>query len=171
MLDLILRILFGDPRAIFFANVFGALGAICPCRAPEATPERIACEAQHQRAASVIAVVALDDGDPDEAAVLLLGLGAHETGFRTMVQVRGPAVSWWQLEVPRAQRAELLADPFAAARRALRAARGCRGSLRGYATGRCDGGGAEGERAAAELRHYVARARRYLAWYRPAPAP
>jgi hypothetical protein len=142
MLAAVLTFLFGSPRAALFVRVLGALGAMCPC-----APEDAACPARHELASA--AIVGASESDSD--AALLLGTLAHETCARTMVQVRGPAVSWWQLEVHRRERAALLNDPFLAARRALGIARGGMGA---YACG-------DGRRcpdAAAELRRYVERA-------------
>lgn len=139
----------------FAVRILLALSRLTPC-----APGDAACPGIHARVACVIATVASESADPEHATALLLGIGAHETGFRTERQANGgPAVSFWQIEVPPAQRAALLADPIAAARLALLRARGCGGSLRAYATGSCHGGGQEGARAAAELRRYVASAR------------
>ncbi len=100
-----------------------AIGRLCPC------PERdYACAAQHLRAARAVGAVAPDE----DAAIRLVGLGCHETRFAVVLQQGGAAVSWWQLEVPVAERAELLADDALAAQRAL-AARA--GGLEAYACG------------------------------------
>ena len=112
----------------------------------------LACPGHHQRAAVAITLVAEGDRDPEDAAALLLGVGAHETGFRTERQVRGPAVTWFQLEVPVRERAALLADPALAAQRALHIARG---GMAAYA-------GAEGA-TADELRRSV-RSARWALW-------
>ncbi len=144
----LLTILFGSPRAILAARVLQALGALCPCHGDAG------CEAVHRRAAAAIATAADGTCNPDEAAARLLGTGAHETGFRVVLQVHGPAVTWWQLEVPRRERLQLLVDPVAAARLALQRAGG---DLTGYA------GCPQGCAAAAELRRYVAAARTQLA--------
>jgi len=143
----ILVLLFGDPRAIMAARVLSTLAVLCPC-----APADDGCHPRHVTVARTIAIVAEDEGD----AALLLGIGAHETGFRVLVQARGgPAVSWWQLEVPRRDRAALLADPVAAARRALGIAR------RGFGTYAC-GNPHRCADAAAELRRYVEHARGVL---------
>lgn len=154
----VLVLLFGSPPAIFLARVLGALAVLCPCQAGYQ-----ACDAHHLRAGRAIAVVAAGEPDPDEAAARLLGAGAHETGFRVELQAQGGrAITYWQLEVRRADRAALLADPVAAARLALRIARACGGSMVGYAGGRCEGG-PEVQQTAADLRRYVAAARLALA--------
>ena len=130
-------------------RVLLALSRLVPC-----APGDSLCPGTHARAAVVIATAASESADPEHAVALLLGIGAHETGFRTERQAEGgPAVTWWQLEVPPAQRAALLADPIAAARLALLRARLC--GLRAYACGRCDCG----ESAAKELWRYVVSAR------------
>ena len=163
-LHLALTLLFGNPRAAYLARVAAAVAAMCPC-----APADAVCEGHHARASYAIAIVATEQPDTDEAAALLLGTMAHETGGRTDVEMGGgPAVSVWQLEVRRSERAALLADPVAAARQALRAARACKSSLMSYAGGdwTCHGDAATCARvdtAAAELRHYVARARSVLA--------
>lgn len=155
MFETILTILFGDVRSNFLVRVFVAMNHLCPCPSAET-----ACAAHHWRAAVAITDVALDDDDPDEAAALMLGTGAHETGFRRVTELHGgPAVSYWQLEVPRPQRQAFLDDPVKAARQALRVARTCRGSMRAYATGTCNGGGDAGAAVAAALRRYVLAAR------------
>lgn len=119
--------------AIFLARVLGVMLAICPC-----APKERNCQANRAEAAAVITFVALDDADPVAAAGILLGTAKHETGFQTEVQNRGgPARSFWQVEVRKAERAEMLADRYKAARHALRIARTCRGSYLGYASGRC----------------------------------
>lgn len=137
MLLTVLVLLFGDPRAAFFSRVLSALTALCPGAPVEA--------------AKAIAVVAYEASDTDRAAVLLLAAGAHETCFRTLYQVRGPAVSWWQLEVLERERAALVADPLAAARRALGIAR------KGWGAYAC-GDFRKCPEAAAELRQYEAAA-------------
>lgn len=159
ILRLLLLAFFGDPRAVMFARVLAAIGRLCPC-----PPGDNVCELHHERAAAAIAQVATDDDDPDGAAVLLIGAGAHETGFRTEREMGGGrAVSFWQVEVPRSRRAAMLADPAAAAHQALRAARACGGTMRAYACGSCNcGDGGRGEQAAAELRRYVNSARHAL---------
>lgn len=139
--------LFGDPRAVLFARTLAALAILCPC-----APDDAACPSRHQTVAAVIATVATEADDPERAAVLLLAAGAHETRFRTMRQVQGPAVTWWQLEVLERERAALLADPVAAARRALGIA------LRGWGTYAC-GDARRCPDAAAELRRYEMAAR------------
>ena len=106
------------------------------------------CRAHRQRAAIAIVAVAEGEPDPSEAAALLVGTGVHETGLRTEHQVRGPAVTYWQLEVPLRERDALLADPAVAARAALRIARCGMVAYAGH-----DGPAAE------ELRRYVQRAR------------
>ncbi len=161
---MLLTFLFGAPRAILYARVLAAICHLCPCQ-----PLDAACDTHHHRAAHAITTVAAGERDPDEAAALLLGAGAHETGFHTEVEVGGgPAVSYFQVEVPPALRAAMLADPVAAAHVALRAARPCGGSMMAYAGGTCTCSGAAATCAhvaavAAELHHYVARARTVLA--------
>ncbi len=148
MLDALV-FLFGSPLSVLFARVLSTLAALCPCHGDTA------CEATHRRAASAIAIVAIDARDPDEAAARLLGCGAHETGFRVERQANGGrAVTWWQIEVRRNEREALLADPIAAARLALRRAGG---NLSAYAGCEqdCD--------TARDLRRYVASARAQLA--------
>jgi hypothetical protein len=150
MLAVVLALLFGSPEAAFAARVRHAVDALCPCH----RDPRPGCEATHARATAAIAVVALDARDPEEAAARLLGTMAHETCARHERQLGGgPAIGWWQLEVPARERAALLADPVAAARVALSRAGG---DLSAYA-------GAPGQ-TAAELRRYVASARYALAW-------
>lgn len=138
------------PYALILAvRILHALLRLCPAAPPEA--------------ARAVLTVALLDRAPLDAAARLIGAGMHETGFRTQRQAKGgPAVTWWQLEVPAREREELLADPLAAPRLALRRARACRGSLRGYAWGKCQGGGPAVDRAAAELDRAVATARAAL---------
>lgn len=137
------------PMFAFAVRILLALSRIVPC-----APGDAACPGIHARAACVIATVASESRSPEDAAALLLGIGAHETGFRTERQAKGgPAVSWFQVEVSPRERAALLADPIAAARLALLRARRC--GLRAYACGRCDCG----ESAAKDLRRYVVNAR------------
>jgi hypothetical protein len=129
------------------------LAGLAPCSAD-------ACHEHHVRAAWAIAVVASTEADPREAAAMLAGIAAHETGAATERQRGGPAVSYFGLEVHPSERAALLADPIAAARRALGIAR------RGwsvYACGRrrCD---ARHEASAAQLARCVESARRGGAW-------
>lgn len=140
MLWTALTLLFGDPRAILFSRVLAAVSALCPGAPVEAS--------------AVITVAAYEDRDPVRAAVLLLAAGAHETCFRTMYQVDGPARSWFQVEPmgkTRKERAEderrLLVDPLYAARVALGIARK---GWSAYACGKRDGCPA----AAAELARY-----------------
>lgn len=147
MLAAAFSFLFGPPRTIALLRILAALSRLCPCPATDA-----ACPAHHQRAAAAIVLVVEDDRDPEDAAALLLGTGAHETGFRTEHQVKGPGVTYWQHEVPVRERAALLADVVLAARRALRIARS---GMAAYA-------GCEG-RTAEELRRYVWSARWALA--------
>ena len=115
-----------------------AIERLCPCPSGDVT-----CQAQHRRAARAIGAATTDQ----DAAVRLVGLGCHESRFAVVVQALGPAVTWWQLEVPAAERVELLADDVLAARKAL-AARA--GGLQAYA---CGGGCPEkaAELAAFEL--------------------
>ncbi len=118
----------------------------------------VSCQARHRLAAWAIGVVAAADHDPDSAIAILTGAGVHETRFAVDVEQgreQVGAVSWFQLEVPARDRARYLADPVLAATRALVIARTCGGSMRGYATGRCDGP----DGAASELRHDIARGR------------
>jgi hypothetical protein len=126
-------------------------------------PEQDAdCPDHHARAARAVAMVAAEDRWPDEAVVLLVATGAHESGFRTEDERGGRrrAVSYWMVETPtRASQAEARRDPLVAARWALHAARACRGTMRAYAFGGCDVGSPDQERAAAELRTYVQTAR------------
>lgn len=153
MLRLLVAILFGSPRAMFAARILAAMHALAPC-------SDAACVAHHERAASAIAYVSAEDRDPEDAAARLLGVGVHETGFRTDREAHGgPAVTWFQLEVPRRERAALLADPVAAARLALRRSRTCGGNLACYASGTPGRGGEVGR----ELARYVASARFALA--------
>lgn len=155
MLALVLSLLFGHPSAVFRARIAAAMATLCPCR------DNLVCEAQHARAATVIATVAEEDADPEDAAALLLGTGAHETRFEVVLQARGgPGRGWWQATVAERDREAILADPAVGARWALRAARGCRGgSLRAFAWGGCEVGSEAQERTAAELRAAVVRAR------------
>jgi len=97
-------------RAVLLARIAHALAFTCRATAP--------------LPALVIEQVTHTEASPLDAAAKLIGAGCHETRFVTMLQVRGPAVTWWQLEVRRSERAALLADPVAAARRALSLARG-----------------------------------------------
>jgi hypothetical protein len=134
---------FGSPVAIFRARVLGALARLCACPLGDAV-----CPATHREVAAVVAAAALNAARPDDAAAILLGAGAHETCFRTQHQADGPAVSWWQLEATAwtpegraAERALWLSSAQAAAAEALRRARTCRGSMVGYASGRCDARG------------------------------
>lgn len=151
----VLTFFFGSPLAILVARVASALCFLCPC-----APTDLACEAVHQRVVYTVSVVAIEQRDPDEAAALLLGTAAHETGFKVELQANGgPAVSWWQIEVFRRDRAALLANPVAAARLALSRARACGGTMRGYAWGKCSIADPFHEQAAAELRHTVQSAR------------
>jgi hypothetical protein len=146
VLALLLTLLFGAPADVLAARVLSAVDRMCPC-AHDPSPR---CPGVHARAAHAIATVAVDARDPDDAAARLVGVGAHETCYRTERQANGgPAVTVWQLEVKRSERAALLADPVAAARLALSRA----GDLRGYA------GCREGCQAARELAAYVSAAR------------
>jgi hypothetical protein len=86
-------------------RILCALARLCPC-----PPGDGACEAHHARAAAVMALALEDDADAAGGEELLLACGCHETGFRVELQAaHGPAVTWWQLEVPRRERAALLA--------------------------------------------------------------
>ena len=102
-----------------------ALERLCPCPAGD-----VACAGQHLRAARAIGAVAPDA----EGAISLIGIGCHESRFAVVHEQGGRrrAVTWWQIEVPVAQRAALLADDALAARTAL-AARGH--GLQSYACG------------------------------------
>jgi hypothetical protein len=140
MLRLVLLFLFGDPRLALCLRVLAAVTRLCPCAAGDAL-----CERLHRESASAIALVAYDAPDTERAAALLVGAGTHETCFRVERQAaHGPAVTVWQLEVPRGERAALLADPVRAARLALRTARS---GWRSYACGSPGCGGAGGARA------------------------
>lgn len=155
MLVLALTLLFGSPRALFEARVADTMSKLCPC-----TAEDGACAAKHARYAGVIATTAWRDKYPDDAAARLLGTAAHETCFRTETQVRGPAVTVWQIEErDPVKRADFLREPLRAAERALHIAQGCDGGMRGYATGTCFGGGARGAEVAGQLRACVESAR------------
>lgn len=149
----LLAFLFGSPHAIFTARVLAALAWLCPCHGDAE------CEAAHRRVARAVAVVASEARHPDHAAAMLLGACAHEGACKIERQDGGPAVTFWHLEVPRAQRAALLADDVAAARLALSRAGG---TWRAYACGheRCD---AEHEASAAGLRACERSARMALA--------
>jgi hypothetical protein len=141
----LLAFLFGSPSAIFRARVAAVLVAMCPRAAPADVAE----------AASAIVEAALDARWPVDAAARLIGAAAHETCLATRLQVRGPAVTFWQLELPASQRPAVLADTALAARVALSRA----GTWEGYA------GCAQGCEASRELRRYAWRARRLLdAW-------
>jgi hypothetical protein len=144
-------------RAAFFARVLATMNALSPCGAAD-----VACVEQHEHAASVIASVALKDPNPEDAAARLLGAGAHETGFRTKLQKNGPAVSWFQLEVP--NRPFYLANDVDAARRALGIARMCRGSMIGYASGNCGSKDWRVLDTARQLRGCIESARRGGTW-------
>lgn len=146
-LALLLTFAFGSPHAAFRARIADALAWLCPC-APSDAP----CFTAHARVARAVAIVASEAPDPEHAAALLIGLCAHEGRCVAERQTHGPARTFWMLEVPRAQRAALEADDVAAARLALRRARGCGGSLVGYAWGRCEGPDAAHEASAAGLR-------------------
>ena len=157
---LVLVAAFGDPRAIFFGQVLSVLNAIAPCPV-----EDLACEAMHRRAAAVITVVALEDEDPKSAADILAGAGGHETGFRTKHQKNGSAVTWWQLDgLHTGEPERYLSDDVAAARRALEIARGCGGSMIGYASGGCRSRSPRVLEAASQLRACIESARRGGAW-------
>lgn len=145
--------------AILFARVAAAMTALAPCHVDDDE-----CAALHTRAIQAIVVVAFTDAHPDDAAAILLGVGKHETRFRTELQNHGPAVSFWQLEVPQSERAAYLNDTIAAARTALTRAR-ADSTMNAYACGRkrCDT--RFGRRVAAELRADIGRAR--IVWERP----
>lgn len=156
-----------------YARVLVALAVVCPCPASDA-----GCPGVHARTAGAVALVALADRDPDDAAARLVGAACHETEARTEVQRGGgPAVSAFQLEVrgrdaaeTRALRAVYLADPVLSAGRALSIARACGGSMESYAHGSCRGGTHLQRGRAAALRRSVWRARVALA-RATAPAP
>ena len=142
------------PAAPLIAATALLLSRLAPCppegpRGPSGDPD-VPDMCEHSLAGFVTVVVA---GSADDVA-LLAGLAAHETGFRTRHQHGGPARSWWQLEVPRAERAVVTDDPYEAGRRALVVARGCP-SLRSYAFGRCRAGSRAQEAVAAALRACV----------------
>ncbi len=146
--------------AIYFAWVLRVVGALSPCPAGDAD-----CARQHVEAAQVIAQVALADAHPEDALARLSGAAAHETEVRTRVQARGgPAVCWWQVEVPKSQRAALLADDLACAFLALQRARTCGGSMVAYAGGRCWAKSKRVAEVAQQLRSCVESARRGGAW-------
>lgn len=165
MFRVALLVLFGDPRLALALRVLAALGRLCPCQ-----PTDDLCDRLHRETAAAVAIVASEQRAPEATAALLVGLAVHESCARVEHQILGwrpdgspilgPAVTVFQLEVPARERGALLADSVAAARLALRAAGGCGGSLRGYATGSCHGGGERGARVAAELRASV-----LLAWW------
>ncbi len=146
-----LLLLLGSPEAALQARAAHGIESMCRC-----LPADTACPATHRLAAHVLAAVAADDPDPDEALALDLGLIAHESCFRYVRQIGGgPARGWPQLEPTAhtragraAQQAAWVADPVLAATDALRVAR--RGLL-GY------GGGSP--EMAVELARWVARAR------------
>ena len=108
--------------------------------------ERAACLRDHRAVAHAIALAAESEAD----AVALIGLCAHESGCRDVDQMGGPAFGPWQCEPPRQLRASLRVDMLAQARWALRA---WHHGARTYACG-----GGDCERAAGELRAYVASA-------------
>lgn len=160
-LELFLTLVIGDWRSVFFARVLSVLNAIAPCPTVD-----LACEAMHRRAAAVITTVALEEEDPQRAADILSGAGGHETGFRTKHQVHGSAVTWWQLDGLHSdeEREHYLADDLAAGRRALEIARGCGGSMIGYASGGCRSKVPRVLEAASQLRACIESARRGGAW-------
>jgi len=153
VIRLALLFLFGDPRMAFALRVLAAITRLCPC-----APADELCDRLHRQSAAAIAIVALEQPDTERAAALLVGAGVHESCFRVERQILGwlpdgspiygPAVTSYQLEVRPAERPALLADPVAAARLALRAARA---GWRSYACGSPGCGGDAGARAAAEL--------------------
>jgi len=146
--------------AIYAAWVLRVIASLSPCPPGDAD-----CARQHAEASRVIALVALADARPEDALARLSGAGGHETGFRTRVQARGgPAVCWFQVEVPRAERAALVADDLSCAFLALRRARTCGGSMVAYAGGRCVPKTKRVADVAVQLRSCVESARRGGAW-------
>ena len=141
---------------VFFFRVLHTIMELCPCQ-----PKELKCGELRFKAADAIAVVALLDQNPEEAAGILIGVGRHETGFQTEMQDRGgPARSFWQLELPKAERAAVMANAYLAATKALARARTCRGNYLGYAGGTCVVGtrAAKTMKSAASLRSNVYRA-------------
>jgi hypothetical protein len=162
VIELVVQYLLHDPRAAFLARVFYVLSVLCPCGEGDGS---LACQQQLHEAAEVITAVALEDSDPEDAMAVLAGAGAHETRFQTRVQEHGPAVSWFQLEVRDVfERARYLHDDRAAAREALRIARGCRRSMVGYASGNCWSTDSRVLETASQLRSCIESARRGGSW-------
>lgn len=162
VLEAVLTVLLGDVRSVFFVRILAILNALAPCSVVGGAVD-VACMTEHRRAAAVITIVALEDDEPEDAGARLAGAGGHETGFRTKLQKHGPAVTWFQLEVP-GERERYLADDLLAARRALEIARGCHGSMVGYACGHCVSRAPRVLEAAGQLRSCVESARRGGAW-------
>lgn len=157
MFETLFTFAFGSPKSIFLARVLATLTQIAPCASHDAT-----CESLHRRVAIAVTEVSWSDKDPVDAASRLLGACRHETRCGVEHQHHGPAVTVYQLEGSRADRAAWLADDVLAATVALGRARTCGGSFRAYATGKCNGGGKRGAKKAAELRASTAHARRVL---------
>jgi hypothetical protein len=123
-LPLLAVLLLGGPS--LEARAARAIERLCPCAGGD-----VACAAQHLRASRAIGAVAESESD----AVRAIAAGCHETGYRVVVQTAGPAVTWYQLEVPVAERAALLADDAEATRRAIAATRHGWASYAGCAGG------------------------------------
>ena len=157
LIQLAYTVVFGPPKAIFFRQILAVLLQLCPCH-----PNAQSCMPMRLSAAAVITMVAYEEEDPLEAAGLLLGIGNHETGFNTELQEHGPAITFWQLEVPKEEREYYLTYRTEAAKRALRIAHMCHGNLVNYASGKCTAPkgkkGARIRKVAASLHGYVAKA-------------
>ena len=148
VLALIFAPAFADPTAQLEAHARAAVERMAPCRGEQGP--RAACLRDHRAIAHAVSLAAESEAD----AVALIGLCAHESGCRDVDQVGGPALGPWQCEPARQLRASLRADLLAQARFALRAWHA------GSKTYACGGG--DCEKAAGELRHYVASA--WWAW-------